>query len=273
MQRGVSPETIEQELSVPPGTVFNLAYPGRAMIRSWVTLRDLIERGIEPQVVVLEVDTNLIRGLRKGKGASAWWPGSAPTWMTFEDIYSHWKALGYNTPSISQALHKKLTDGLVLNLSGHFRNSFTALGTEPKRRCAGELIDKPTKKKRARKNRKERALASDPNYQASEFDDRLGDSILKQKDIELFYLERIRKLVSGYGGTLLVIRPYGYLDKPLSPRVLQLVQSDIPEYRSPPKKFVSANNRHFIDTNHYDPKGRSNFSVWLAKEISAVQER
>lgn len=92
--------------------------------------------------------------------------------------------------------------------------------------------------------------------------------------MELASIQRVRSRLEAVGARLIVIRPNGYFEPPLSEAVVQKIQAIIPEFAIPPTDLQRALAKTNIDDTHFGLEGRTLFTHWLAGVIKqeAVQQ-
>ncbi|WP_095590591.1 hypothetical protein [Actibacterium ureilyticum] len=278
MRRGLDPEQLSKSIAQNP-KVYNLGRPGFSASRSYVMLRELFDSGIRPSLLVVEAETEALRGaLNTKKYARPFtWRADTSSVFSFKDHLTFPVAIaetGYLGWSfiVGNGLLSKIERGLALKLADDI---FETDPSQPaKTVCMRETFDNPTPVGIARAERKKARIEKILNKQFDdldhEFDDRFNFEDNSFSRAEFHYLQKIRELAQQYDAALIVIRPHHYRSPPPDDNVRAKLTHLIPEYLAPPEQVYRQTAREFMDRSHLNPKGREIYTRWLSQEIAKV---
>jgi len=237
---------------------FNLGRSGLSAMRSYVTLRDTLDRGVRPRVVVLEIDLDALQ--RRDADGRVRLPLHAAI-MRWHDIgllldlhsdlstVERWRlVLLAAAAKVRGAIIPMLGGAPVtgqLGIDAPVADCQAGLDAEQARQGVTELAER---RRTAQAALREIALAP-------------ADAPARRE--ELFFVERVRALCLAHGIGLVVVRPGAAYEPVLSPRALADVRALVPEFDEPPAALVQAAWAEFLDASHMGPGARERYSVWL----------
>lgn len=273
IRRGISPDQLSEELGQGLSGVYNFGRPGRQIRRSESNISYLLDTGRTPKVVVLEADIDLFRFEGSGK-----WnlPDPEAGYLKYSELFN------LVPPDLEQdygnlwskAIKAKIGQTVALHVTGLTTKVQRARRIPNHTVCWMNRYDRETDTKRLSRERKAEEMTAQFGNVETAFDDRFigADSVAAQ--MELASIERVRARLGAVGARLIVIRPNGYSEPPLSDAVVQKLQALIPEFVVPPTDLTRTLGKTNIDEAHFGLEGRTLFTHWLAGVIKqeAVQQ-
>lgn len=262
VRRSISASVLAEQSQGVFRTVYNFGRPYRQILRSEALVAHLLQSGRAPQIILLEADIDTIR-LGKPKPWS-WSPGEA-AFLTSGEVFAAVPPT-ISTPRniLLRAFEEKLRVTLAHLLNGDVVRILLGLGGKPETVCWRPDFDVESAGKSETRKTVEAARRAQFGDVDTVLDDRFNAEIGPAGQMELAVIERIRHRVRAAGGHLVVVRPNGYADPPLSPAVISRLTSLIPELRLPPQDMARQLSHMHMDGSHYSPAGRELYSRWLA---------
>ena len=271
VRRGIAPEEVSGALPHDLADVFNLGRPGIGNRRPAIILRDLLEEGIRPKVVIVEIRVRNLRfrknsrplNLESDTGFLKWSdvPTAAVQWeMPYP---ARWIASGHSALV-------KLASGLELMLDGTLGEIDEAFKEPAPAVCFAPGPAKAHKRQDAEKAALLAAVLAKDAAHFSRYDDIGVDFTTNAGRSELTQIVALRELSKQYGFRLAVIQVPEYTQLPYSERAKAAVLEVVPEFRFPPDDFFRLDASFFFDTNHLYGEGRVMFSRWIA-EVAAQE--
>lgn len=273
VRAGLSPDAIAQASAGALRSNVNFGRSGLSAMRSYVMLRDLVERGARPRFVFLEVD---LEALQTSEPHAAIRPGAQAAFLRYADLASVLEIDGGLGPVgkarlLALTTLDKVRESIIPVLRGAALLDAVRPVDQPVRTCllANEF---------ALGERGSRELAAQREAMLALHHDRErsyapGHPRAFQRAQELYYLARIRELLATHGAGLVVARHGAAYEPPLSPAAVAAVRVDVPEFAQPPASLVRATWPTFLDASHLGPDGRAAYSAWLARRLLAPAGR
>lgn len=257
VRAGISPAIMSSASGGALSANFNLGRSGLSAMRSYVTLRDALERGVRPRFVYLEID---IDALARTEDRLQ---------LPMHSAIMRWRDIG-----LLLELHSDFTPierlrlrllaaaakvrGAILPVLGGAPLTGLLGGNGPVLGCQDGLD--AVQARRGASELAERRLIV-PAV-ARELD--LAPAESRARREELYFVDRVRALCRKHGIRLLVARPGAAYEPALSERSLQQVRALVPEFDEPPADVVKASWGGFLDAYHMGPLARERYSAWLA---------
>lgn len=271
VRAGISTEAIEHTLGSAPSSAFNFGRSGLSTLRSYITLRDAMDRGVRPRYVFLEVDLDALQDAQDASPIKM--PVNA-AFMKYADT-----ALMLELPEGRSSL--SIARLCLLTLLDKIRGSVIPVlsmdplwatlqpGAAPVASCqAGADFERTERGERAldalRRNLPARGAADD--HAVREYRAGANGSAARQQ--ELLFVGKVRELAHAHGATLLVARHGQAYEPPLSESAIEAVHRDVPEFVQAPADVVRATWADFLDATHMGPQARVIYSTWLAGLMS-----
>lgn len=274
VRRGVGPNIIADVSGGRFTNVYNLARPGRDIVRNAIMFDELLDTGHTVDLLILEMDLDIIRHGRLPR-----W-----NWRPVSAGFAPWKYILLHSPHTTGAhiadprivldgLRLKLQQALKLSTTGIIASVLANPAAGPTTVCWQDDfdIDRPNLVRgRARALAEVQTRFPNPDTQ---FDNaRVALPLGPRARVELQMYAHIRKRAAREGVQLIVVRPQGYGEPALGPRAITDVQQLVPDFRFPPDEMTRRLNRSHIDRNHYGPEGRELFTRWITETALAERE-
>lgn len=277
MRRGISAQRID-EILADGSTAYNLGRPGLSAARSFVLLRDLFDRGLAPQVVVLETAVEAIRNVDDlDKDFSDWrWRADTAAVLKYADVFALPKqsadaGIVGQFALVSQAVFSKLENNISRRTAGDLEDLNLPEGTKPEQVCFLPEFDNPSpdriKHNAASKEKAKSKVMVEIGDPYTDYDDRFAFELNSYVRTELYYLEKIRNLLDTAGTEFLLIRVHPFARPPYSDRVLAELEAVLPEFVEPPADILRQTYADFIDPAHMGPASREIYTGWISEEI------
>ena len=275
VRAGLSAELVEDYSDGALAPAYNLGRSGINIVRTYRMLRDLLDRGVRPAVIYVEVD---LLALASGPSRPVAKPRQDVGVLTFGDIIATTALLPETTPATTRvhvatlAVLQKLRSELVLLLSGRFARNYVAMPSEAQRVCWRTYYDERTRRKRQAVKAQRDAFVEEYGEleTALRSDVRIGTGWRAER--ELHYLDRIRELAEANDIALIVGRHWRAYEPPLSDESIAAIKARIPEFEFPSQQVVRESWRHFLDRTHMFKKARAAYTRWLA-DIAVAKRR
>lgn len=266
----IDPELL-QEKTQTIDEAYNLAMGGSNSMRNYSWVNGILESGIRPKYIYLEIDLREFSGART---KDKWWPSGwdiMSRYTDFFDLVNVRQNSMVKTFYIVQArVIRKLDSDISLLTQGRFWKGLQAIGRSPEapRACVPEKFNKPSPKrsrrgmKRTKKKFEKYENKSGQPFRKFKFSAERWDA-----QQQLYHLEKIRQLANKHEFELIVSRPWESYERPLSPKDRAMIQAVIPEFVFPPTKVVKNTWPHFLDVHHMTYEGGDIYTTWLSHEI------
>lgn len=267
VRHGISPEEINRASHGRLSNNYNIGRAKLSAMRDYLLLRDLVDRGVRPRVVFVELDLD---ALRPQSGVQ---PIRLPPHAAMLK-YSDLGLLQQAYPDLDVSTRARLT---VLEALSKVQGALAALVTgAPLRALLDEQAPAP-RDCRARKPMRwglkywERRLgrpAADgepPNpLETRPFQVSPDSPAARQV---LFFMARIRELCRQHGIGLVVARHGAIYEPALTPSAVEEVRLLVPEFIQPPPELVRRTWAGFDDRAHMGHDARMLYSHWLTSQL------
>lgn len=271
IRRGFSAETVMDASGGAIASAYNLARPDRGILRDVVMLRDLLERGARPRMVVFEIPIDEFQSPpQDDPTALRLTNASFLRWSDIPQATDVWDVPGQPPLAVAGNLAlNKLSLGLELALDGTVASVLTAPAGPIQRACLVPRFDKVDKQGERKKQKLlEEVLATNPNHFEA-MDDRDVRFEGYEAAAQMRALAMVRSYAQKYGFKLVLTRLPGFTQQPHSARVKSAILEILPEYRFPPDPLYRLDETYFSDEHHVSPAGRQLMSRWLAELLVA----
>lgn len=271
---GISTSTIE---AASHGTIrrsFNLGRTDLSALRSYVILRDILERGIKPTIVFVEVNINAL--MDGGSQDQVKIPPHSAI-MKFSDIgvlvESHKELGNVELHRLKVlAIFEKVRGSIIPILSGVPVLAWLRAGKQPISDCMDTYSEKQLRIGQEQLEKHRLAYLSTHRVgKPIETDYRPRATVSASWRQELFFLEKIRALCQARGIALVVSRHWRAYEPPLSDSALAEIKTLIPEFEYPPKDLIRHTWAYFRDVAHMGPKAREIYSEWLTSRLMRME--
>jgi len=266
---GLDPHVLEQASGGLVHDAYNLGRVRRSVERSYRTLRDVVDAGIRPQFILLELSQDRLSGRTRTRLPV---PRDAG-YMRYSDAWMYLQAM----PSmpLPERLHFVVLNQLR-KLESSVKHAFSASAWQHVFSDTPKAVDKvclgdasfltASEHKRAIAHQK-RIYQHRFGDLDTAFDDtfRWGESV--RTEVELYFLQRVRALAAQHGMTVVVGVHWRAFQPPLSPRAIDELRSRIPEFVYPPEEVVRSSWEGFVDKGHMDAPARRLYSEWLGSVL------
>jgi hypothetical protein len=266
---GLQPETVEAASAGHVLNVYNLGRVRRSIERSYSIFRDLLEAGLRPRYVFLEVSQDRLAARSRDELPL---PRDA-AFLRYGDAFHYLEAL----PGIPwvERVHFAVRH-IIRKMDMSIRHVFSGAALEH------SLIQQDSAPKVCRGDESflvapghARAIA----HQKRIFQARHGDLSIavddsfrtgrsQRTDVELYFIELVRELARQHDVTLLVGMYWRAFQPPLSERALVELRELVPELVYPPPELVRSSWDGFVDKGHMDAPARHLYSEWLGQLLA-----
>ncbi len=272
---GFDPEALEQASGGLVHHAYNLGRVRRSVERSYRILRDVVDAGIRPQFVLVELSQDRLSGRAQGRLPvlrSAGFMRYSDAWMYLQAVPSMPLLERLHFVVLNQL--RKLDSSVKHALSAQaWKHVFGSAPQAADKVCLGDasFLTAPDH---------ERAIAHQKRiYQqrfgdlGTAFDDTFRWRASARTEVELYFLQRMRALAAKHGMTVLVGVHWRAFQPPLSPRAIDEIRSRIPEFVYPPAEVVRSSWAGFVDKGHMDAPARRLYSEWLGSVLTDIAAR
>lgn len=273
VRTGISTEAIVQASGGRLRSNFNFGRSGLSALRSYITLRDAVDRGVRPRFIFMEVDLDALQDTNVSSPIKM--PGNV-AFMKYADLgvmleAPHELRMSAKTRLYLLTLLDKVRGSIIPVLAmdplwGHFR----APGP-PVASCQDRADSDITERGRAELEavrQRELVRNQDTRSMHRAFRPGAAESPLRQQ--ELLFIGKVRELARKLGAVLVVARQGSAYEAPLSDDAIAQIRRDTPEFAQPPDDVVRASWAHFTDAAHMGPRAREIYSAWLAQRLLTV---
>ncbi len=272
VDRGLLPDVMSEELG-DGEAVYNLGRPDGHMYRHVLMLRDLLERGVRPKVVVFELE--IANFFAHGDQAVAHYPYAATLkWADIRQAADRW-LLPRRLPLVSegQIALSKLSDGIELTIGRAPFDALAAAGKPAAVRCVLRSFYKVTEGGERQKAEAYAAvMAAHP-----EWPNAWGNATPVWTTMpaisELETARAVEKLAGQYGFQLILFRMPPYAGLAPSAALRSQMAQEIPEFVFASDELYRLPPEDFMDAHHLSRSGAAKVSRWLASYVKQVESR
>lgn len=273
-RRGIDPDIVAESSQGSMSVAVNFGRGGRDIARSFHILRDLVDRGIVPKYVLLEIDLEAIETDGRKR------PMIASNRMAFDkysDILA--RSLVFSDEPVfalklaANSLRSKLHYATIYHLNGTVLNSLAQINKPYKKACRRSGDDRRSKERDADLARQLKRLREKyPNLETAVVETfRLSHS--RRARMELHYAQLIRDLSRKNRIKLYITRQWSYMQPHYSQRARQQIKAIIPEFTYPSDDLIDSTMADFPDDAHLGSKGRAIYSQWIGETIARDDQR
>jgi hypothetical protein len=273
VRSGISTQAMERASGGVLRNNFNFGRSGMSAMRSYITLRDVIERGARPRVVFMEVDLDAFQDVNTSSPIKM--PANA-AFMKYSDVelmleypegLSTLSAMRLRLLTWLDKVRGSIIPMLALDpLSGQLRSPRTPVPS-----CQEPADFEQTRPgKQEMEALRHRLSERSADFAVSTREMRQGSATSPKRQQELFFVAKARELARGLGVTFLVARHGSAYEPPLSRGAVAQIRLEIPEFVQAPDSVIRESWKDFVDIPHMGPVAREQYSAWLAEYIVNV---
>lgn len=270
VQIAIDPDLL-QERSESIDHAFNLAKVGSSPERNYSWLKSLLQKGLRPKAVYVEVDLRQVGNLQsRPKWKRSAYAPMASYAVQFEQVNFYQLSVLEDFYIVSDSIIKKLDASAAILTGGRLLQAARAdfKNNNAPNACVVKSFSHKRKKKSIRDiKRWKRKFNKYQKQSGSEFRENfdLGSDWGSKR--ELYFLDRVQELSEEYNFELVVSRPWMSYERPLSPEDLAEIRTVIPNFAFPPESVVKETWPLFHNPRHMSFEAGDIYTVWLAQTI------
>ncbi len=271
VRRGIDMGLLEADPDLELRGAFNFGRPGRNPARNLAMLQDILDRGIRPGHIYVEIDLDALASVDDGLALPVMRDASFLTWqhlwsMSLSPQSRPWLErlhLGL------RHLHAKLNGAIVNTVSGQYLG-LQKLKTGPHERvCWRDSFDTPTATNQFRKARGKQQFEARFGDLSQAWDQEFVPGRGWRFETELDQLQKLRELARSHGIGLVISRHWAAYQPPLTPQSIERIQALVPEFVYPDESLVRSSWDGFFDQSHMDSPARAQFTNWLIEQLKS----
>lgn len=266
VRQGISPESIKTASKGQINSVYNLGRSGISTHREFIILRDLLEKGIRPRAVFIELDIDSL--LSENDSKFRYIPENA-VFMKYSDLrllLESSPALTHNEElrMIALSYLEKIRGAIATFVSGAPFTIITHRSSPPTHcRVPKTSTINLGQHIRARIHQAHETVTSTRPTQ--------NPSNTKTAQRTLFFINKIRALCKDNGISLIIARPGAVDEVPLSAEQEAIIRATVPEFVQPADQIVRRTWNGFDDETHMGHHARVVYSTWVAELLLSLR--